>query len=253
MVKDNVRKNVSSSDYTHHESEVLKHFLDSPIPDGELLENLFMFLTPQHMRRLFFWYELYQEILEVPGCIMQFGVRWGRDMAVWEALRTTFEPFNHSRKVIGFDTFEGFVGTDEKDGAHEMIQEGNFATTSGYEERLHDYLRHREGLSPLGHVQKFELHKGDACQTLPAYLEAHPETVVSLVHFDMDIYKPTVECLKMLKPYLTKGSIVVLDEAVCPAFPGETVALKEVFDLNSIRLKRHSKVGPTWPAYFVIE
>ena len=127
---------------------------------------------------------------------------------------TTFELFNHSRSANGFDSFEGFVGTDEKDGAHEMIQDGNFATQSGYAERLHDYLRHRESLSLLGHVQKVKLVESDAIKTLPAYLEAHPEPAMSLVHFDMDIYKPTVESLNMLKPHLTKGSIVVLDEAV---------------------------------------
>ena len=44
----------------------------------------------------------------MPGSIIQFGVRWGRELALFEMLRTIFEPFNHSRSIYGFDTFTGY-------------------------------------------------------------------------------------------------------------------------------------------------
>jgi len=248
-----LRTNSASEDYRANERAVLAALKNSPIPDKEVLENVYLYLTPQHMRRLLFLYELYQKILTVPGVILQMGVRWGRDLAAFEALRTTFEPFNHSRRLLGFDTFEGFVGTDSKDGDRAMIREGNFAVAGGYEATLEQYLRAREALSPLPHVRKFELIKGDASETVPAYLNEHPETIIALAYFDMDIYKPTVRCLEKVREHLTKGSVVVLDEVNCPEFPGETVALREVFGLRNIRLERHPHVNPTWPAYFVVE
>ena len=94
---------------------------------------------------------------------------------------------------------------------------------------------------------------GDASKTLRQYLDDNPHTIVSLAHLDMNLYEPTKNCLEMLQPHLTKGSIVIVDEINLDVFPGETIALNEVFGLNNIRLKRHPLVNPTWPAYFVVE
>ena len=57
--------------------------------------------------------------------------------------------------------------------------------------------------------------------------------------FDMDIYKPTKDALKAIKPRLTKGSILIFDELNCKEFPGETEALNEVLGLNNIKLKHY--------------
>ncbi len=253
MSENVVRVSNASDEYKASEQALYEAFRNSPIPAGEFLENLYMFMTPHYLRRVLFFYELYQKILPVTGSILQLGVRWGRDLALLDSLRTTFEPFNLSRRIVGFDTFEGFQGTDPKDGVNPMIQEGNLGTAQGYEQILHELLRTREKLSPLGHIQKFDLIKGDATKTLPAYLESHPETIVAMAYFDFDIYAPTVQCLEILKPYLTKGTLVVFDELNRRAFPGETIAVREALGLSRIRLERHPYVNPTWPSYFVVE
>ncbi len=72
----------------------------------------------------------------------------------------------------------------------------------------------------------------------PAYLRRHPETIISLAVFDFDIYKPTKAALEAIKPHLIKGSVLVFDELCDDIFPGETVALREVFDLNTLRVER---------------
>ena len=53
---------------------------------------------------------------------------------------------------------------------------------------------------------------------------------MSLAIFDFDIYKPTKAALEAIKPHLFKGSVLVFDELADDIFPGETVALREVFD-----------------------
>lgn len=246
------RVDTKSDDYRGAERAMLERFQDWSVPEDEKLENLQLFITPQHLRRLLFLYEIYKEILTVPGVIMQFGVRWGRELALFESLRTTFEPFNHSRRIIGFDTFSGYEGIADADGGNAMIRDGNLATTPGYEAELETLLRTRESLSPLPHVQKFTLVKGNAEATLAEYLEANPHTIVSLAHLDMNLYRPTRRCLELLKEHVTKGSVIIIDEVNLDTFPGETLALKEVFGLSSIRLQRHPLVNPTWPAYFVV-
>lgn len=253
-MKEEIRRyDTKSSQYSGAETVLLRALKNTAIPDAEILENLHLFMTPQQLRRILFFYELYQEILTVPGTIMQFGVRWGRELALFDSLRTTFEPFNHSRKIVGFDTFDGYCGVDHKDGDHEVIVEGNLSTSINYESTLERILSAREDLSPIPQVKKFRIIKGNAETTLASYLDENPHTIVALAHLDMNLYKPTETCLRLLKDHMPKGSLVIVDEVNLDIMPGETIALKEVFGLSNLRLKRHPKVNPTWPSYFTVE
>ena len=166
-------------------------------------------------------------------------------------MRGIYEPYNYTRKVIGFDTFSGFTGIHDQDGTAPIVAEGAYSVTPGYEKYLSELLDYHEKESPVSHIRKFELVKGDASQTIEEYLEKNPETIVSLAYFNMDIYQPTVKALQALKKVVTKGSIIGFDELNCPHFPGETRALQEAFGLDKFRLVRHPH-NP-YPAYFVVE
>lgn len=78
------------------------------IPDGELLQNLGLFLTRQNFSRLLFVKYLYEQVVNIQGDILEFGVRWGQNLAAFSVLRGILEPYNHSRRLVGFDNFEGF-------------------------------------------------------------------------------------------------------------------------------------------------
>lgn len=224
----------------------------SSIPDPELSENAPLYQSVRSLKRLLYLNEIYQQILPVHGVVMQFGVRWGRDIAAFDAFRTIYEPFNISRVVVGFDTFEGFPSVHEKDGGHKMMVERGLATTEGYVKELQGVVNARRELDPLPHLERCTLVQGDVTETFPAYLKAHPETIVAMVHFDLDLYAPTKACLEALEPYLTKGSIVAFDELASPLSPGETEAVREVWGLGRYRVQRstrHSGQG----SYIVIE
>ncbi len=193
-------------------------------------------LKRQSLSRIIYYNTLYQKIIDVPGVICEFGVQWGATLVQLINLRGMYEPFNFSRKIIGFDTFEGFPSVDQKDGGFSSV--GDYATPAGYEETLDDILSIHESFSPVPHVKKFELVKGDACATVPTWLEQNPHAIVSMAIFDMDVYKPTKDVLQSILPRLTKGSLLVFDELNCQHFPGETAAVHEVLGLNNISLKR---------------
>ena len=97
----------------------------------------------------------------------------------------------------------------------------------GYESYLDRLLSLAEKQSPVSGMKKFQLIKGDAASTFEQYLRKHPETIVSFAYFDMDIYEPTMRCLKSLMKHLTKGSVVGFDELNYSQFPGETLAFQE--------------------------
>jgi len=222
-----------------------------PIPADELVRNLTLFFPWQEVSRLLFMAELYQQILDVPGIVAEFGVRWGRNLALFANFRATFEAFNHNRKIVAFDTFSGLTEPTEKDGASQYAQKGALSVTKDYDRYLATILQfHEQGL-PYEHMTRHELVKGDATKELPAYLERHPETIVAMAYFDMDLYAPTKACLNAILPYVTKGTLLAFDEVNHESFPGETVAVREVFGTQNIRLRR-SKLNPLC-GYFIVE
>ena len=219
-------------------SEFLKLFKECPIPQNEILSHLGLFIKHQSLARMLFMHDLYQRILNVHGVVMEFGVRWGQNLALFASFRGIYEPFNYSRKIIGFDTFKGFPSVDKKDGNSDLASVGAWSVTNNYNEYLDEILQYHENESPLSHMKKYELVKGDASKTIDKYLADNPETVVALAYFDLDIYTPTKKCLEAVKEHLTKGSLIGFDELCYHDFPGETLALKEVFGLDKYRITR---------------
>lgn len=241
----------SSAEERADRSAFAELFQACPIPRDELLPNLGLFVKRQEISRIIFLNELYRKVLDVHGAIMEFGVRWGRDLALFQALRGMYEPYNYSRRIIGFDTFAGFPSVHPNDGSAAPIEAGSYGVTEGYEKYLNEVLAYHERESPISHIRKFDLIRGDVTSELPTYLESHQETIVALAYFDLDIYEPTLACLEAIGPRLTKGSIIGFDELNCPDFPGETAALREAIGLDKVAVKRLP--GVSFPSYVVIE
>jgi hypothetical protein len=226
-------------------------FAKCPIPRQELLRNLGLFVNRQALSRVMFLHHVYQKILDVHGVIMEFGVRWGQDLALFESFRGMYEPYNFNRKLIGFDTFSGFPSVHAKDGTDSIAEPGAYSVTEGYEDYLEEVMDYHEQESPLSHIKKYHLVKGDVMVTIDDYLEKHPETIVALAYFDLDLYEPTRKCLEAIRGHLTKGSVVVFDELNWHNVPGETLAVKEILGLSKYAIKRLPI--DVSPSYIVIE
>jgi hypothetical protein len=248
------RKTGTPTCASEKENEIRKQAVDylkrCPIPDDQLLPNLGLFLSSKNLARILFMEHIYKQIVDVQGSVIEFGTRWGQNIALFAALRGIYEPFNRHRKIVGFDTFTGFPEISKQDGSAELIEVGNLAVTENYREYLEKILEYQEMENPLAHIKKFELRAGDATVEIEKYLKENPQTIISLVYFDFDLYKPTKKCLEIIRPYLVKGSIVGFDELNDPDSPGETVALREVFGLNNIKLKRYRYASRV--SYFVV-
>ena len=226
-------------------------FHNSPMPKDHILDNLGLYIRRQNLSRILFMNDLYKKILDLQGIICEFGVFWGQNLALFESFRGMYEPYNYTRKIVGFDTFEGFASVNEKDGNAEIIQKGAYATTKDYNEYLSEILQYHETISPISHIKKYELVKGDATQTLKKYLAENPETIIAFAYFDFDVYEPTKICLEAILPHLTKGAVIGFDEINCHTFPGETKAFDEVLGINRYRIYR-DRNNPV-PSYIIYE
>jgi len=244
-------RTLASGNEIDNRSKATELFLNSPIPDNEKVSQVGVFQKRQELSKTLFLNEMYQNFIGVHGVIMEFGTRWGQNLTTLSNLRGIYEPFNYNRKIIGFDTFEGFVGTSQKDGSDDSIEDGAFSVSKNYDEFLTEVLEGHQKESPLSHINKFELRKGDASIQLEKYLKENPQTIIAFAYFDFDIYEPTLKCLELIKPYLVKGSVIGFDELNDPGFPGETIALKEAFGLNKIKLQRNN--FSAMQSYFIVD
>lgn len=230
---------------------LLDLLLHSEVSRDQLLGNLGLFLDAKNLSRILLMDDLYKRIVDVQGVVMDFGTRWGHNMALFQTFRSIYEPFNRHRKILGFDTFKGFPSVVPEDGRSSLMYAGNLRVSDGYVGYLRTLLDTHEALNPLAHIKKNEVVEGDASAELEAYLSANPHTIVALAYFDFDIYQPTKVCLELIRDRVTKGSVLAFDELNDQDSPGETRALMEVFGLRQIRLQRFRFASRV--SFFVVE
>ncbi|NOQ31401.1 MAG: class I SAM-dependent methyltransferase [Helicobacteraceae bacterium] len=197
-----------------------------------------VFATRQSVTYLLERYQLYMMAKNVPGNIIECGVGNGFGLMSFAHFCSIYEPYHYVRKIVGFDTFEGFTPPDEKDMTSKAghMKEGGLHYDS-YETLLESIKLYDKNRA-LGHIEKVEIIKGDISKTLPKYLEENPQLVVSILYLDMDLYKPTKDTIELLYNRLPKGGMIVFDELNHSDYPGETIALMETIGTSNLKLER---------------
>jgi hypothetical protein len=215
--------------------QVLLQNLDQMGPKWDT--HLPVFLSAPALARMLWQDLVYRKAIEVPGCLVEFGSQWGASLNVFLLLKQIHEPWNAGRRIISLSIFdEGFKSVDPKNGSRVAV--GDYRVATKWEENLRHILKSHSLRSPLAPDQNFEVVPGDACKTFRAYLEAHPEMILSHVHFDLDLYMPTRELLTICLSRMPKGAVLIFDEINCPSFPGETLALQEVIGISKLSLRK---------------
>lgn len=210
------------------------------------------FASRQAIAKFLTKYEIYKKILHVNGSIVECGVLQGAGTLAWAKLSSILEPVNHTRRIIGFDTFSGFPKVTKEDGAGSGTSE--HLTSGGLAARMEDVERAISLYNvnrPLAHIPKIELVKGDICETAFCYLARNQHLVVALLYLDLDLYKPTKAALQALLPRMPKGGVIVFDELNAEIFPGETQAVQEVVGLKNLKIERFS--FDSYVSYAVVE
>ncbi|MCC7418399.1 MAG: class I SAM-dependent methyltransferase [Acidobacteria bacterium] len=195
-------------------------------------------------------YELFKLALDVKGSIIECGVFRGFGLMTWAHLSAVLEPANLTRRIYGFDSFEGFPEVGEQDRNAVRSPEAG-----GLRADAHAELTKIVGLYNqdrfLGHVDKVSLIKGDVTKTIPEFMQQHQHLVVSLLFLDLDLYAPTRIALEQFVPRMPKGAVIAFDELDNPIWPGETRAAVETIGLNALRVRRFA--WDPYIGYAVIE
>ena len=212
-----------------HREILYRLFREHPMPDDQLLINPGLYMRSSALAKILFLNELYELILDMPGVIIEFGTWWGQNLVVFENLRAIYEPFNQSRRVIGFDTFKGYPSLSDKDRPSETIKVNAYNTTENYRAYLEELIDYHEKNNVLANVKKHQVVEGNVVETVPRFFKKNPEIVIALAYFDLVLYEPTKVCLQTIKPHLMRGSVIMLDNFNWHDYPGETIGFKEAF------------------------
>jgi hypothetical protein len=157
-------------------------------------------------------------------------------------LSSALEPYAIHRKIIGFDTFEGFVEIDDKDRSsfdNKELKPGGFSTLSDIYSELNDLIKEYDENRYLNQFSKIELVKGNAVKTIPQYIEDNKHLIIALLFLDFDLYEPTKIALEHFVKRIPKGGILAFDEINNQFWPGETIALLERYaDLNNLAIRK---------------
>jgi len=213
---------------------------DSPFSNLQRSQNFPLYTPRQDLTNFLVRYEIFKRVLRVQGSIVECGVLRGAGLMAWAQFSAIFEPTNHQRRVVGFDTFSGFPKLSKQDRSSESEE----ARLGGLAVDSYDHLQQCIELFDanrfIGHVPKVELVRGDAVKTIPQYLKDNPQLIVSLLYLDFDIYEPTLVALKHFLPRMPKGAVIAFDELNLKDWRGESIAVLESLKLRDYRIERCS-------------
>ncbi len=190
-------------------------------------------------------YELFKHVMEMPGDIVEGGVLKGAGVLYWAKLIQIFNPMSR-RKVIGFDTFDGYP--EDSSQSHDIETAKAFSAEQIAEKELVSVERIMGAAEAQGLADRIELVKGDASQTIPEYVKSNPGFRIALLNLDFVLYDPTLAAMQELYPRVLPGGVVVLDEYAV-AGKGESDAVDEVLAGQNVELMNFGwAMSPT--AYF---
>jgi hypothetical protein len=236
--KVHVPENQTKKDGEYYE-ELARYFESGVGGNLDKLRAFPKYVPVAEMGRFLAKSKLFEKVLNVHGSIVECGVFMGGGLMAWANLSAILEPLNHIRKVIGFDSFEGFVDVSKEDKAkakNANITKGSLKAET-YED-LKECARIFDIYRPLGHIQKIELVKGDALKTMPGYIKENPHLMVSLLYLDFDLFAPTKAAIETFLSRMPKGALIAFDQLGMKQWPGETLALLETVGIRNLRIER---------------
>ncbi len=214
------------------------YFEQSLGTDLDKLRNFTKYVPRQNLSDFLAKHEIFKHVLNVHGYIIECGVFLGGGLMTWAQLSAIYEPVNHVRRIIGFDTFSGFpqLSSQDKGDNESFARVGGLASHA--EADLRESLRLYDMNRTIGHIPRVELVVGDALETIPRYLAENSHLVIAMLYLDFDLYEPTKLALQTFLPRMPKGAVICFDELGEAAWPGETLAALETVGLRNLRINR---------------
>ncbi len=199
----------------------MKSYKPMDINYWDIENSFYLKATNDRIGKLLSHYEIYKEILTLPGDILELGVFKGASLVRWATFRNLLE-CQDSRSIYGFDSFglfpvENISISQDLDFAKEHDDDAGVGID---EDELMKAFK-------LKGIENVSLIKGDIFDSLPDFLEEHAHLKISLLHIDIDVYEPTKFALEQLWDRIVPDGVLVVDDY--NAVEGATRATDDFF------------------------
>jgi hypothetical protein len=198
-------------------------------PDFWSFENGWYQGAPiSRISKLIAHWELYKEIVAIPGDIVELGVYKGSSLIRFATFRQLLEN-DFSRKIHGFDIFGSFPRNHL-----DLVSDINFV--SEFEKQGGpglDSQKLNSILTTKGFKNIF-LHEGNILNSLETFLREEPQTRIALLHLDLDVFVPTEFALNLLYERVVPGGLILFDDF--NFVEGATLAIENFCRLNDLKL-----------------
>ena len=167
------------------------------------------------MTRYLAHYELFKMTINNPGSIVELGVSRGVSFFAFHKFLEIFCPTDTSKKVFGFDSFEGLKDFNDKDGKT-LNDKNNDKKTGGWSaEKVEQEIFELCKLTNADNIlarERSKLIKGRIQETADKFLAENPGLRINLLHFDLDLFEPTYYSLNKFWDLVIPGGVIVFDE-----------------------------------------
>lgn len=222
------------------EGQLAEHCATYQIDPLTAVQMFPVLVRRQWLKRFLAHTELFKMTLDVPGDIAEVGVFRGLGLLTWANLLECYCLGDRTKVVYGFDNWKGFTELAPEDGRVESTvqkQVGGFSPEQYFEE-----LQSAIGIFDQDRFvpwkDRIKLVPGDIAETPKTFVADNPGVRFSLIHMDVDLYKPTKAAVEAFWPKLSRGGVIIFDEYAIKQWPGETQAVDELLaGLPGVRVK----------------
>jgi hypothetical protein len=210
----------------------LRNIKLSELSPVRVAESPILYIDRRAMAQVIAKTKIFEMSKNIQGSIVECGVYRGNSIMLYSHLCSIFCPVAFNKKIIGFDTFEGFAGISNKD--PEGIRTGDLNDVD-YDE-LCEWITVQQENNFISHIPRIELVRGLAEATIPRYVNENPHLLISLLYMDFDLFSPTITALEHFYPLMPRGAIIAFDQLNQKKWAGETIAFKKFFKAHDLKL-----------------